>query len=90
MHLFGWLVGYLGPITLQLLQQQPRPGPPVLYILNDTLPTLEEDEEANVMRSLKKNQDFETQVLALQTAALNVSSSPYWSTSKARKSILVG
>lgn len=36
MHLCGQLGCYLGPITLQLLQQQPRPAPPVLYLPNDT------------------------------------------------------
>lgn len=75
MHCFGWLLGYFSPNTLQLLQQQPRPGPPVLYPPKNTLLTPKGEEKHN-----QKHWH-----LPSKTAALKISSSPYWSASKARK-----
>lgn len=51
--------------------------------MSQILPMLKGEEEANAIRSL-------WHLLALKTAALNISSSPYWSTSKVRKSMVVG
>lgn len=61
MHLFGWFVGYIGPNTLQLPQQQPRPAPPVP---NNTLPTLKE-EEATLSSVVPQNCSSEKVFIAL-------------------------